>query len=220
LPPETEIPSLKTRRGWIDYWLLGVLIRRLQVSPGPDLPPPCFIIDTTDIASSGVNIGMPSQSQAYPLPGVTEGYPNLSGVMPNTAFAYPISTPSDSQAGSSTLPFTPSMFDPSTPGFMAPAVDPTQFMWAMSSRLPMVEESSPNDERTSASGPSPLGAEGSRLRQSTRRKGAGTSDGKIVKISWWRPHGQTAIAPGGCDAPSPFTAPAPVPASVARLADV
>ncbi|GFZ45812.1 hypothetical protein JCM24511_03542 [Saitozyma sp. JCM 24511] len=153
-------------------------------------------VDTPPGASSGVNIGMTSQSQAYPLPGVAEGYPNLSGVMPNTAFAYPMSTPSDSQAGSSTLPFTPSMFDPSTPGFMAPAVDPTQFMWAMSSRLPMVEESSPNDERTSASGPSPLGAEGSRLRQPTRRKGAGTSDGKIVKISWWRPHGQTAIAPG------------------------
>lgn len=196
---ETEIPSSKTRRGWTDYWLLGVLIRRLEVGSGLASSSSASLlrIDTTDIASSGVNIGMTTQSQAYPLPGVAEGYPNLSGVMPNTAFAYPMSTPSDSQAGSSTLPFTPSMFDPSTPGFMAPAVDPTQFMWAMSSRLPMVEESSPNDERTSASGPSPLGAEGSRLRQSTRRKGAGTSDGKIVKISWWRPHGQTAIAPGG-----------------------
>lgn len=54
------------------------------------------------------------------------------------------------------------------------ALNPTDFMWAMSSQLPMMEESSPADV----------------LPEEERIKG------KIVKISWWRPHGQTAIAPG------------------------
>jgi hypothetical protein len=49
----------------------------------------------------------------------------------------------------------------------------------MSSRLPVVEETSPRD---SVGG---VGGEGS-------KSGAD----KVVKISWFRPHGQTAYAPG------------------------
>ncbi|BEI81678.1 hypothetical protein CcaverHIS002_0208380 [Cutaneotrichosporon cavernicola] len=55
-------------------------------------------------------------------------------------------------------------------------VDPAQFVWAVSSRLPTVEDASPLD---GASGPSP------------RRE-----PDRLVKVSWWRPHGKTAIAPG------------------------
>lgn len=68
-----------------------------------------------------------------------------------------------------------------------PAVDPAQFVWAVSSRLPTVEEASPNDERSVASDPSPA-----TVADPSRRR----SKDKTVKVSWWRPHGQTAIAPG------------------------
>jgi hypothetical protein len=70
-------------------------------------------------------------------------------------------------------------------------MDPAQFIWAVSSRLPTVEESSPFDFASAGSGPSPkVNAGGKKL------KG---EEGKIVKVTWWRPHGQTAIAPGQCD---------------------
>ena len=77
-----------------------------------------------------------------------------------------------------------------------PNLDPAQFIWAVSSQLPQVEESSPYEEKPSSisTGPSPLGEAG------TLRKGKAketTADGgKLVKITWWRPHGATAIAPG------------------------
>ncbi|KAL7424239.1 hypothetical protein Q5752_001825 [Cryptotrichosporon argae] len=77
-----------------------------------------------------------------------------------------------------------------TPG----AVDPAHFIWAVASRLPTVEEGSPNDERgSSVSGPSPAVGES---RATAKARDKKKEDGKIVKITWWRPHGQTAIAPG------------------------
>lgn len=69
-------------------------------------------------------------------------------------------------------------------------MDPAQFIWAVSSQLPQVEESSPYEEKgsTNSTGPSPnMGDMG------TTRKGKGkdtAADGsKLVKITWWRPHG-------------------------------
>jgi hypothetical protein len=52
---------------------------------------------------------------------------------------------------------------------MGGPVDPAQFVWAVSSRLPTVEDASPADGST---GPSP------------RREPE-----RLVKVSWWRPHG-------------------------------
>ncbi|CAK9784515.1 hypothetical protein CC85DRAFT_326061 [Cutaneotrichosporon oleaginosum] len=74
-----------------------------------------------------------------------------------------------------TVSMTPSIFPPELGGVGAP-VDPAQFVWAVSSRLPTVEDASPADGST---GPSP------------RREPE-----RLVKVSWWRPHGKTAIAPG------------------------
>jgi hypothetical protein len=68
------------------------------------------------------------------------------------------------------------------------SMDPAQFIWAVSSRLPTVEESSPFDFASAGSGPSPKVPSGGK-----KLKG---EEGKIVKVTWWRPHGQTAIAPG------------------------
>jgi len=78
---------------------------------------------------------------------------------------------------------------PVMPAFQPFLPDPAQFVWAVSSRLPTVEEGSPNDERSVASDPSPSAAD-------QRRALAAGRKGKTVKVSWWRPHGQTAIAPG------------------------
>jgi hypothetical protein len=87
------------------------------------------------------------------------------------------------------------------------SVDPAQFIWAVSSRLPTVEEASPNDERSSVSGPSPTMGEIGQPRSSTRLtkdSSKKTGDGKLVKVTWWRPHGQTAIAPGMFQVALPF----------------
>lgn len=107
------------------------------------------------------------------------------------------SHPNTFQVGDTPTPFLDDFINSST-------VDPAQFVWAVSGRLPTVEEGSPNDERSVASDPSPAGLERvprlSEARGSidTLETGAGRSKdrGKIVKVSWWRPHGQTAIAPG------------------------
>lgn len=65
-------------------------------------------------------------------------------------------------------------------------VNPADFIWAVSSRLPVVEEASP--DRSTASDPSPVPLDAARARS----HGAG----RTVKVSWYRPHGKTAIAPG------------------------
>lgn len=94
-------------------------------------------------------------------------------------------------------------FSPMTPGyghmmapssglfnqFAAPAVDPAQFVWAVSSRLPTVEEASPQDEQRSVSSdPSPANQDP--VQRAARRAAREQRDeGKIVKVSWWRPHG-------------------------------
>jgi hypothetical protein len=73
-------------------------------------------------------------------------------------------------------------------GYAPSSLDPAQFIWAVSSRLPTVEESSPFDMHSTGSGPSPKIVGGKKLHRD--------EEGKIVKVTWWRPHGQTAIAPG------------------------
>lgn len=60
--------------------------------------------------------------------------------------------------------------------------DPEQFIMAMSAQLPTVEEGS-SDDTSPAQLPHGL-------------RTPKTGDGRIVKITWWRPHGPTAIAPG------------------------
>lgn len=77
-----------------------------------------------------------------------------------------------------------------------PNLDPTQFIWAVSSQLPQVEESSPYEERASSisTGPSPMGEHG--MGRKGKAKELNADGGKLVKITWWRPHGATAIAPG------------------------
>ena len=44
---------------------------------------------------------------------------------------------------------------------------------------------------STGSGPSPKVIGGKKLHRD--------DEGKIVKVTWWRPHGQTAIAPGTLD---------------------
>jgi hypothetical protein len=63
--------------------------------------------------------------------------------------------------------------------------DPAQFIWAVSSQLPQVEDVSPRDGRIALDGPSPnIGEVGlSEGRQD------GAEGSKLVKITWWRPHG-------------------------------
>jgi len=91
--------------------------------------------------------------------------------------------------------------------------DPAQFISALSSQLPQIEDESPFDERvgtvSGGSGPTPnMGEQVSRKGKERANDGEGS---KLVKVTWWRPHGavspswfdsesrtdqQTAIAPG------------------------
>lgn len=68
-------------------------------------------------------------------------------------------------------------------------MDLAQLVMTVSSQLPTVEESSPTDEAPSlpASNPERLSSGTAKQRDDV---------GKIAKITWWRPHGLTAIAPG------------------------
>ena len=72
------------------------------------------------------------------------------------------------------------------------SVDPQQFVMALSSRVPMIEPNSAQDET------SPLSdsAYGMPNMQSNAPRLPRKGKGKLVKITWWRPHGMTAIAPG------------------------
>jgi hypothetical protein len=102
-----------------------------------------------------------------------------------------------SQPGPSTpsVQTTNTNIDPLGGMGMTPNFDPAQFIWAVSNQLPQIEDSSPYDERTGTfsggSGVSPhLGEVASR---NGKGKGKGKEmDGegsKLVKITWWRPHG-------------------------------
>lgn len=77
--------------------------------------------------------------------------------------------------------------------------DPSSLFFAMSSRIPTVEESSLHDV-TSPPLPDPTtNATGPVLENvpsdAAKRKASEEKE-KTVKIIWWRPHGHTAIAPG------------------------
>jgi len=69
--------------------------------------------------------------------------------------------------------------------------DPTQFISALSSQLPQIEDESPFDERigpvSGGSGPTPD------IEEQASRKGKERTNGgegsKLVKVTWWRPHG-------------------------------
>jgi hypothetical protein len=69
--------------------------------------------------------------------------------------------------------------------------DSNHFMWALSSQLPLIEETSPPNGPASAVSQTSSGKP-----TSARMERDKTTDGKVVKISWFRPHGQTAYAPG------------------------
>ena len=114
------------------------------------------------------------------LPPSVPGPPSTSSLF-SSAFAQPHAGPS-SQAQQA-------LYTGNGNGYgNQPSMDPAQFIWAVSSRLPTVEESSPFDFASAGSGPSPKITSGGK-----KLKG---EEGKIVKVTWWRPHGQTAIAPG------------------------
>jgi hypothetical protein len=77
--------------------------------------------------------------------------------------------------------------------------DPAQFISALSSQLPQVEDESPLDQRIGTlpggSGYTPD------LGEQVTRKGKGKANGegegsKIVKVTWWRPHGAVSVSPG------------------------
>jgi hypothetical protein len=127
--------------------------------------------------------------------------------IPQFDFTAPISlpqphpyAPSATLSESQMLAPTPTFSDFVNTPTNTNGVDPAQFVWAFSSRLPTVEESSPFNEGSSKSDPSPkefaLGQGGGDGRRKSKGAQGKEAEGKIVKITWWRPHGQTAIAPG------------------------
>lgn len=90
------------------------------------------------------------------------------------------------------------------------SMDPTELILALSSQLPTIEEGFPFDDRSPA-GSSNQGSTAARRGGDGESPGTGNATGaggnggsgqaerhkgKIYKVTWWRPHGKTAIAPG------------------------
>ena len=90
-----------------------------------------------------------------------------------------------------TMPtYQPMSMSMGMPQMASSSTDPSNFMWALSSQLPLIEETSPPN------GPASTSQTSSGHPTSQWMEKEKTSDGKVVKISWFRPHGQTAYAPG------------------------
>ncbi|ORY29983.1 fungal-specific transcription factor domain-domain-containing protein [Naematelia encephala] len=162
---------------WLDRLLNGGL-------PTPTAVPPTSTNGT--FAPSQSFASTSSFPTTFPTIAPTTINPMLPG--PSSQTYYQPSVTGTDPFPPPTQPYPPSAFPSS--------VDPAQFIWAVSSRLPTVEEGSPNDERSSLSGPSPTLADPNAPRPPRKPKEKTSSDGKIVKVTWWRPHGQTAITPG------------------------
>lgn len=76
------------------------------------------------------------------------------------------------------------------------AMDPSDLIWALSSQLPTIEEGAwsegiPSDKPALLEPPPSTSP--SNPRQDDHR-----DEGRTYKVTWWRPHGKTAIAPGEC----------------------
>lgn len=75
-------------------------------------------------------------------------------------------------------------------------VDPFELMMAFASRMPEIEQTSlqdgisPSSDTVASTGKTSAGS------LSATRRGKGEGAKNYVKVTWWRPHGQTAIAPG------------------------
>ncbi|KAL7419454.1 aminopeptidase [Cryptotrichosporon argae] len=69
--------------------------------------------------------------------------------------------------------------------------DPAQFILSMSTQLPTVEVASTGTAEDRSPGARAPGVATSSSHASRPRR-----ESKIVKVTWWRPHGPTAIAPG------------------------
>jgi hypothetical protein len=79
--------------------------------------------------------------------------------------------------------------------------DATQFISAMSSQLPQIEDESPFDARagtvSGGSGPTPeIGEQGISKKGKERANDEGQGS-KLVKITWWRPHGAVSLGQVG-----------------------
>ena len=140
------------------------------------------------------------------IPDMTSSY---SDVNPNSAMAYDQEILSALEAQRQVEQFMPP--GSGTSDFQwSSGFDPASFIFAVSSRIPTVEEGSlhgsgsPSFPEISGS-PSFPEINGGPIqglqREVASEVGGGTTKGneekeKTVKISWWRPHGHTAIAPG------------------------
>ena len=148
------------------------------LQPTPQVTPPAYMPPVMAMPPHQNN----HNNVAPPLP------PDLLDPRLTAPYGFPPGPSSSnfSHTGMQTMPFLPV----SGPG-MGDASDPNHFMWALSSQLPMIEETSPPNGPASTISQTSSGRPISRVKDKEEQ-----GDGKVVKISWFRPHGQTAYAPG------------------------
>jgi len=75
--------------------------------------------------------------------------------------------------------------------------DPTQFISALSSQLPQIEDEPPFDEQngTVSGGPAGTPDLGEQASKKGKERGDDGEGSKLVKVTWWRPHGAVSISP-------------------------
>lgn len=137
-----------------------------------------------DQLTGGMGFGDQFWSGSFPNP--TPGserepaYSVRAGLIPDSAPTLSHMLPNMSPSGS--------LFNTNNGVSPMAEFDIAQFVSAISSQMPRVQDASPQGASSSNTGPSPQTGD-----QNTKGK---AEKGKIVKVSWFRPHGITAIAPG------------------------
>ncbi|WWD10505.1 hypothetical protein V865_008641 [Kwoniella europaea PYCC6329] len=82
---------------------------------------------------------------------------------------------------------------PQSPDWLS-GFDPAEVVMALSGQLPVVEDGSIQGDRLGASDTTSPAVRSGAMPRAVHS--SGSREDKVVKVSWWRPHGQTAIVPG------------------------
>ncbi|WWC61511.1 uncharacterized protein I303_104095 [Kwoniella dejecticola CBS 10117] len=135
-------------------------------------------------------------------PSANQSFDFTSTTFPTFDYSLPIATqPQPGLPAFSADPSVNSTLDPlnlnssiASPDWLS-TFDPAQVVLALSGRLPVVEDGSVHEDRPAASDTSSVNQDRLMFGRAAVDKNLNDDD-KVVKVTWWRPHGQTAIVPG------------------------
>lgn len=147
-----------------------------------------------ELRGMGLDMGVGNGGHDGLTSGMGFGDPFWANQFTKPTMATPVADPHTASTLSQILPgISPSNSSFLNPNGVSPMgeFDIAQFVSAISSQMPRVQDASPQ-AGSSNTGPSPQTGDST----GGHKAKSGDKGGKIVKVSWFRPHGITAIAPG------------------------